>query len=250
MKRIILKNVAKSYKKPGSIFRKETGFRLERVNLTFNAGENLALIGESGSGKSTIAKLIAGMLEPSEGEIIYDGIDRQDISYVFQDPHSSLNPSQSIEKILLEPLKYFSGLSREEQLERMHSVIDELNLSKIDLKASEKYLSGGEKQRVAVARSILTGAKVLILDEASSALDLITQKRLFDLLKELQIKENLTYIFITHDIALACLISEQIAVMKDGKMLELAETEKFIKEQKHPYSKQLMKAERLRKSGL
>lgn len=242
MNEIIFDKVSKNYYKENLIFGKTLSFRLHECSFSIKEGESFSLIGESGSGKTTLAKLLSGMEQKSGGEIIMKGFKKSDIKYIFQNPHSSLNPRMSIYDILIEPLNLFTNLSKSEKDDRISNVIAKLMLSKINLKESQKNLSGGEKQRVALARALLSGAKVLILDEPVSGLDVMIAAHLMHLFKKIQKEENLSYLFISHDIALSQFLSDEIAVMKDGIMLEKGKTEEVINNPKNEYTKMLINA--------
>lgn len=224
---------------------------VDGVSFILNEGETLGLVGESGSGKSTIAYTIAGMYAPTAGKVHYRGADlfangkrrpphlRKAVRIVFQDPGSSLNPRQTVRQILELPLKVHgrSGMDRLAELTRL------LELVELPSEYMYKYpdmLSGGEKQIIAIARAIATEPSLIILDEPTSALDVSVQAKVISLLLRLQRELNLTYLFITHDLSLMRNVASRVAIMYLGKICEVAATQRFFGEPKHPYTRMLL----------
>ncbi|MBI3601394.1 MAG: ABC transporter ATP-binding protein [Candidatus Omnitrophica bacterium] len=211
---------------------------VDGVSFSVEERENLCIIGESGCGKSTLAKLIMGLLERDGGQI---RIDRHIIQMVFQDPYSSLDPLWSVRSILKEALGR-QRLSVGQQQERMQAILEAVNLSGEILNRFPHEFSGGERQRIAIARALLTNPKILILDEAVSSLDILVQKQIMDLLKDLKGQFHLTYILISHNLRVVKNFSGRIAVMREGKIIEIGASEDIFKKPQQSYTQQLLKA--------
>lgn len=209
---------------------------LDNVNLIIEAGQSLGLVGESGSGKSTLARLILKLIEPTSGEIIYNGISnlRKDCQIVFQDPQTSLNPRITIGDAIEEPM-IIHGLKP-----RVSNLLEMVNLPAEYARRWPHELSGGERQRVGIARALATDPKFLILDEPVSSLDLSIQVQILDLLKELKSKLNLTYLFIAHDLAVIKYVCDKVAVMHEGKIVEIGEVKEVFNTPKDEYTKKLL----------
>lgn len=240
----------------GIIFDRVTAYvkALDGVDLTLGRLETVGLVGESGSGKSTLGKLILLLENPTDGRIFFDGSDisqfdkktiqvyREKVQAVFQDPFSSLSPRQRLRFIISEPLAFAGDLNKSGIEER---VAESLRLVKLDpsmMKLFPHELSGGQRQRVAIARAISTNAKLIILDEPTSSLDVSVRLQIVDLLMDLQQKLGLSYFLIGHDLALVAYMSVRIAVMYLGKIVEFAETEELLRNTHHPYTKALISA--------
>lgn len=253
-----LKNIKKYFPVKGGFFG-STGGVVKAVNgidLTLRSGENISLVGESGCGKTTLARIILKLLPLDSGTIIFDGQDitqlsnrqlretRKNMQMVFQDPHSSLDPRYTISRIMKEGLTLekdrYGSLS--EKQERMQQVLQSVQLNGDILNRYPHEFSGGERQRIAIARALMLNPKLLILDEAVSSLDVIIQKQLIDLLADLQKDFKLTYLFISHNLKVVRKISHKIAVMYQGKIVELAPTEEIFNDPRHPYTKELLLA--------
>ena len=230
---------------------------VDGVDLVIRQGENLGLVGESGSGKTTLGRIILKLYDPDSGSIIFEGKDwthlsnsalrplRKNVQVVFQDPYNSLDPRYTISGILSEALlAQASGerMTRSAQAGRMKEVLRSVGLGEDALARFPHEFSGGERQRVAIARSLLMNPKLLILDEAVSSLDVLIQAQIIDLLKDLQAKYNVTYLFITHNLRVVRKICSRIAVMVSGKIVELGKTEDILEHPLHPYTEELLAA--------
>ena len=253
-----LKNIKKYFPVKGGFFG-STGGTVKAVNgidLTLRSGENVSLVGESGCGKTTLARIILKLLPLDSGSIVFDGQDitnfsnqqlretRKNMQMVFQDPHSSLDPRYTISRVMKEGLtlekKHYR--SESEKQERMRQLLQSVQLKGEILNRYPHEFSGGERQRIAIARALMLNPKLLILDEAVSSLDVIIQKQLIDLLADLQKEFKLTYLFISHNLKVVRRISHKIAVMYQGKIVELAPTEEIFNNPRHPYTKELLLA--------
>lgn len=227
---------------------------VDGVSLNVKPGETLGIVGESGCGKSTLAKTIARLYEPTSGSIIFKQHDistlsqkhirpiRPKVQYVFQDPYESLNPRHTIGYILEEPFVIHTELNREQRQSRVEALLEKVGLP---VNSTEKYpheFSGGQRQRIGIARAIALEPELLICDEPVSALDVSVQSQILNLLLELQKELNLAILFIAHDLAVVKHISDRIAVMYLGTIIEEAETDRLFKAPQHPYTQYLLDA--------
>ncbi|MGG4488584.1 ABC transporter ATP-binding protein [Metabacillus idriensis] len=239
-----VEGVEKSYKQ-GGLFSNESQKIIKNVSFECRNGECLGIIGESGSGKSTLGRMLIGIEKPDCGNVLFEGKDVSSrrvrsgkISAVFQDYTSSINPFFTVEAAILEPMK--SQISEREQSSR--KVDQLLNRVGLDPSYRKKYpheLSGGEVQRVCIARAISTNPKCILLDEAVSSLDVSIQVQILDLLKDLKESENMSYIFITHDVQAAAYLCDRVIFFKDGRIEELLEISQ-LKNVKSEYAKKLL----------
>lgn len=225
---------------------------LDDVSINIYKGEFLGLVGESGSGKSTLGKSIVGVNKLTSGKILYDGIDisikknqkkiiSENIQFIFQDSTSSLNSRMTIGKIIEEQLKFKKVYRNKE--DRVQKVYDMLKLVGLDESYINKYpydFSGGQRQRVNIARALSTNPSFIIADEPIASLDISMQAQIINLFKSLKEKMNLTCLFISHDLAMLRYISDRIAVIYNGKIVEIAETEELYSNPIHPYTKELI----------
>ncbi|MCS1398585.1 ATP-binding cassette domain-containing protein [Lysinibacillus sp. PB211] len=234
------------------------GQTLRAVNdLSFHIlpGETLGLVGESGSGKSTTGRTILQLHQPTNGEVLYQGIPvtrltkkqlkamRRHMQIIFQDPYSSLNPRKKILDIIGEALD-IHGLvkSHDERLGRVEELLELVGLKKEHAMRYPHEFSGGQRQRIGIARALAVEPNFIVCDEPLSALDVSIQKQIVDLLKELQQKLGLTYLFIAHDLSMVKHISDRVAVMYAGKIVELAESEELYANPQHPYTRALLQS--------
>lgn len=231
------RNVKKYFKGRGLFGSGKTQIKaVDGVTFCCEKGRTFGLVGESGSGKSTIAKLAVGILRPDHGEIVVTG--EKDI--VFQDPYSSLNPRMTVRQIVGEPLLVRGG-KKKDITEKVNSVLGKVRLDAYT--SSEKYphqFSGGERQRIAIARSLIKEPGLLVLDEPVSSLDVSIQADILNLLKDLQDELSLTYLFISHDLRVVEFMSDMVGVMKDGRIVEISSKEEIYKSPKDPYTKKLL----------
>jgi ABC-type glutathione transport system ATPase component len=221
---------------------------IEDVSLTLRAGETVSLVGESGSGKTTIGRAILGLAPVSGGTITFRGreisnITRQlrrqvarDIQVIFQDPYSSLNPSMTIESILVEPLRA-AGVS--EGRARVRELLDAVGMPADSGSRYPREFSGGQRQRIAIARALAMDPAVIVCDEPTSALDVTTQARVLTLLSDLQKSTGVAYLFISHDLGVVHAISDRIAVLRGGRIVELGDAHQVATAPQHPYTRRL-----------
>ncbi|QYR19574.1 dipeptide/oligopeptide/nickel ABC transporter ATP-binding protein [Paenibacillus sp. sptzw28] len=234
---------------------------LTDVSFTIAEGECVGLVGESGSGKSTLAKLILGLEKPDRGSIMLSGVPfhsltgralrlaRQHVQVVFQDPAASLNPRLPIWKTVIEPLENypeavpeFPRNDRNSKRGTASLLLDRVGLGTGLLDYYPHQLSGGQKQRVAIARGLSLQPKLLICDEPTSSLDVSIQAQILNLLKELQKEFNMSYLFISHDIASVRYMSDRIAVLKEGRLADLFESEELFSPERHEYTRRMVQA--------
>lgn len=229
-------------------------YAVDDINFFVKKGETLGIVGESGCGKSTTGNMVGMLLEPTEGEIVYKEQDlrtlskknlrgiRSEIQMIFQDPFSSLNPRMKVYDLIAEPLRTHMKLSRKELYERVAELMDLVGLNRSYMKRYPHEFSGGQRQRIGIARAIALNPELVICDEPVSALDVSIQSQILNLLVKLQKELNLTFIFIAHGLPAVQYISDRIAVMYLGKIVELATKEDLFKQPLHPYTKGLLSA--------
>ena len=218
------------------------------ITLEVAKGETLGIVGESGCGKSTLARMLVGLLEPSSGEIRIDGaaLDTADpatfgkrIQYVFQDPISSLNPRKTIRQIMEAPLRRLHGMGQPDRDARIRDIFASVNLREEFLDRYPHEFSGGQAQRIGIARALAAAASILILDEPVSALDVSVQAQVLNLLADLKDTYGLTYLFISHDLAVVEAVSDRIAVLYFGSVVEVGPATRIFREPGHPYTRLL-----------
>lgn len=222
------------------------------VSLDVARGETLAIVGESGSGKSTLARMLVGLEEPTSGNMLIGGRDAgvlrhsgsrafgKMIQYVFQDPVASLNPRKTVGAILETPLKLLCRYDGPRRKMRMHELLDAVQLPRDTLTRYPHEFSGGQAQRIAIARALAAEAEVMVLDEPVSALDVSVQAQVLLLLRDLKQQFELSYLFISHDLAVVEAIADRVAVMYEGEVVELAPAERLFMSPGHPYTQRLL----------
>ena len=225
------------------------------VSLSVGEGRTLGVVGESGAGKSTIGRAVLGLVKPSAGRIWFDGQDithlsfrgrraiASDLQVVFQDPRSSLNDAKKVGAILVEPVVAGRRMSRRQARERAVELLVEVGLTEAAMDRLPSNFSGGQRQRVAIARALMPSPKLVICDEPVSSLDLSVQAQIINLFRRLQRETGVSYVFIAHDLAVVRLLSENIAVMSDGRIVEFGPAAKVYEKPAHPYTKRLLAAE-------
>jgi peptide/nickel transport system ATP-binding protein len=224
------------------------------VSFSLDHGETLALVGESGSGKTTIARAILGLVRPTSGAIALEGRDitdlrgrrrralARDLQVVFQDPYSSLNPYRNVGSTLVEPLRVQKVLSRKEIDAAIESLLSRVKLPPDSGTRFPSHFSGGQRQRIAIARALSVGPKLVVCDEPTSALDVSTQARVLGLFRELQQQSQLSYLFITHDLAVVRHFADRVLVLHHGRIVETGSAEQICEHPVHPYTQALVSA--------
>lgn len=213
---------------------------LHDVTFDVREGEILGLVGESGTGKSTLAKAILGMIKPDSGEIVHYTKRPQ---MIFQDPYSSLNPAYPVAWILEEPLRIFGKYNAEERAQRVRDILDRVELPEEVLDAKPAELSGGQRQRVSIAAALIQRPKFLVADEPVSALDVTIQSQILGLLKKLNQELELGYLFISHDLNVVYQLCHRVLVMKDGRIVEQGPVEELFGNPKEDYTRRLLASE-------
>jgi len=227
---------------------------VDGVSLNVKKGEVLGLVGESGCGKSTLVNTVLNLTKPTEGEVVFDGknmyaLNKKDlrdirkyIQIVFQDPFWSLNPRMLVKDVIGEPLSVQSKMNSIQILEKVEELLDMVGLPKEGAYQYPHEFSGGQRQRIAIARALSLMPKLVVLDEPTSSIDVVSQAQILNLLEMLKEKFDLTYIVISHDLSVVSYMSDKIAVMYLGKLVEYGETNKIFDNPKHPYTEALFAA--------
>ncbi|MCB2411613.1 ABC transporter ATP-binding protein [Demequina sp. TTPB684] len=251
---VSVKDLRKTYSIRRGGFKSEPLHAVDGVSFDIHKGTTMALVGESGSGKSTAARLILGLEPPTSGEVVVSGTAmtgvsrrqlfdlRRRMQVVFQDPYASLDPQRSIGAIIAEPLKVHRVGDRNSRLERVEELLDQVALPTALAHRYPNELSGGQRQRVAIARALALKPDVVVLDEAVSALDVLVQAQILQLLADLQSELGLTYLFITHDLAVVRVVADTVAVMDQGKIVETGLTDEIFDNAKQSYTQRLLDA--------
>ena len=251
-----VKNLSKRFPVGKNFFGKANKWVHAVNNVSFDImpGETFSLVGESGCGKSTTSRLINRLIKPDSGEIIFDGQDiagisakemrplRSKMQMVFQDPYGSLNPRMKIQDIIAEPLLVHTKMSAGERLKRVHELLEVVGLPATHGERYPHEFSGGQRQRIGIARALSVNPKLIMADEPVSALDVSIQAQVLNLLRDVQEQYNLTYLFISHDLAVVEMISDRIGVMYLGTMMEVAPNEELYSNPQHPYTQALLSA--------
>ena len=227
----------------------ESGFKLKDINFDIKEGEVVSLIGESGSGKTSISKIIVGLLK-AEGQILFKGMDilkypkkkiNGKIQMIFQSPYSSLNPKYKIKDIILEGVIYQKVLKKEENIdEYLLNILNEVGLDKEVLNKYPHELSGGQRQRIGIARAVAVKPDLIIADEILTALDALTQIQILELFQKLKENKKISYLFISHDINVVKKISDRLLIIKDGEIIESGSKEKIFSKPEKEYTKKLI----------
>lgn len=230
---------------------------LADVSFTLEAGRSLGIVGESGSGKSTLARLVMALDQPTEGQVLFRGEDvhqlspqalrqvRGDFQMVFQDPYGSLDPRQTVQAIVTEPLSCGSaqsGWSRAQWRELAEQALSEVGLRTADLDKYPHEFSGGQRQRIAIARALITRPSLIVADEPVSALDVSVQAQVLNLMLDLQDRHDLSYLFVSHDLAVINLMCDDVLVLQSGQVVEHATALQVFRNPQHPYTRALMAA--------
>lgn len=250
-----VKNIKKYFPvKKGILGRKKSFVKaVDDVSFKINKGETLGLVGESGCGKSTTGRLLMSLLEPTEGQIYFEGDQitglndnqirsvRKDFQMIFQDPYASLNPRMKIRDIINEPL-IVHGFDKDGRMKRVTELLEVVGLNAYHADRYPHQFSGGQRQRIGIARALAVNPKLIIADEPVSALDVSIQSQILNLLKDLQKSFNLTYLFIAHDLSVVEHISDRVGVMYLGKIVEITDKKTLFKDPQHPYTKSLLSA--------
>jgi peptide/nickel transport system ATP-binding protein len=212
---------------------------VDRVSLEVGRGETVALVGESGCGKSTVARLIVGLYRPTEGRVEFHG---KRMQMIFQDPYASLNPRWRVRDIVAEPLQFIDSSAKESKKERVAKLLIQVGLSPDD---GEKYpheFSGGQRQRISIARALAGEPDLLVCDEPTSALDVSVQAQILNLMRNLQQRLGLTYLFISHNLAVVSEVADRVGVMYLGRVVEMAPVAQLFSRPRHPYTRMLLDA--------
>jgi peptide/nickel transport system ATP-binding protein len=244
------------------VYRLKTGLRshvrlvaADEVSLAIERGKTLALVGESGSGKTTVARCVLRLEEPTAGEVVLDGRPitglaaadlrsaRREMQMVFQDPLDSLNPRHHVGDLVAEPLLVHKIVPRSQLRREVESLFSMVGLGPQHIERLPHQLSGGQQQRVGIARALATRPKLVVLDEPTSALDVSVQAQIINLLRDLQRERELTFLFISHDLAVVSLLAHRVAVMYLGQIVELGPKDVVLEQPMHPYTRALIEAE-------
>ena len=251
-----VKNIKKWFPAKKSAFSREKVYikAVDGVSFTLNEGETLGVVGESGCGKSTMGRTVLRLLEPTEGQVLFEGKDytalkdaelrksRTDLQIIFQDPYASLDPRMTIGDIIAEPLDIQLKLPAKERMERVLKTMERVGLNTRYVNRYPHEFSGGQRQRIGIARAIVLEPKLMVCDEPVSALDVSIQAQVLNLLMDLQKEMRMAYIFISHDLSVIKHISDRVAVMYLGHMVEIADKADLYDHPMHPYTVALLSA--------
>ncbi|WP_416147853.1 ABC transporter ATP-binding protein [Salipaludibacillus sp. HK11] len=251
-----VKKLKKYFEITGGVLSRKVGDlkAVDEVSFEVYQGEVLGIVGESGCGKSTTGKALLRLIEPTDGEILFEGKDitklsseemrkmRRDMQIIFQDPYASLNPRHKVEKILGEPLLIHGIGNKTERKQKIKEILEIVGLRGDQAASYPHQFSGGQRQRIGIARALIVNPKLIVCDEPVSALDVSIQSQILNLMEDLQEKYGLTYIFIAHDLSVVKHISDRIGVMYLGRMVELTSNQQLYDEPLHPYTKSLLSA--------
>ncbi len=234
---------------------------LDGVSFTLRAGQSLGVVGESGSGKSTLARLVMALERPTQGQVLMHGVDlhslpaaelrraRAQLQMVFQDPYGSLDPRRTVLQTVAEPLAVLLGASRAEQRERAGEALDAVGLRSSDGHKYPHEFSGGQRQRIAIARALITRPQLIVADEPVSALDVSVQAQVLNLMQDLQERLGITYLFISHDLAVVDLVCDDVIVLHQGRVVEQGPADELFNNPQHAYTRRLLAAVPGRQGG-
>ena len=251
-----VENLTKDYVLPREKLLQPPGkvHALQGVSFTIEAGRSLGIVGESGSGKSTLARLVMALDQPTSGTVRMLGRDlhalpreelrsaRRDFQMVFQDPYGSLDPRQPVERIVAEPLSAQGGMTRDEQHQRASEALEAVGLRASDLRKYPHEFSGGQRQRIAIARALITRPRLIVADEPVSALDVSVQAQVLNLMLDLQAEFGITYMLISHDLAVVHHLCDDVAVLWQGRIVEQGPPGQLFTAAQHPYTRTLLAA--------
>ncbi|QQK76908.1 dipeptide ABC transporter ATP-binding protein [Salicibibacter cibarius] len=250
------KNLKKYFPVKGGVLNRKMADvkAVDDISFSINEGETLSIVGESGCGKSTTGRAILRLEEPTDGEIYFEGEDfrnlskadlrkkRKDMQIIFQDPFASLNPRQKVKQILDEAMAIQGVVPKNDRPKRIRELMDVVGLRPQQAERYPHEFSGGQRQRIGIARALSVDPKLIVCDEAVSALDVSTQAQVLNLLRDLQKKYGLTYLFISHDLGVVRHISDRVVVMYLGKIVEIGDKKALFDEPRHPYTRALLSA--------
>jgi oligopeptide transport system ATP-binding protein len=253
---LVVEGLKKYYPVRGGIFSAKIGDvrAVDGVNLTVMEGETLGLVGESGCGKSTLGRTIMRLEDPTEGRVLFEGKDlarasgdelfrlRREIQIIFQDPYSSLNPRMTVGEIVREPLLVHKMGTKAEQIEKVRALLETVGLTGEMLQRYPHEFSGGQRQRIGIARALALDPRLVIADEPVSALDVSVRSQVLNLMVRLQRERNLTYVFISHDLSVVEHVSDAIAIMYLGRIVEKGPVDRIFAHPAHPYTRALIEA--------
>lgn len=251
-----IKNIKKYYPIKSGLFKKTVGHvkAVDDISLAIKRGETLGIVGESGSGKSTLGRTILQLLPSTGGQVLFEGQDisklkqrelrayRRHMQMIFQDPFGSLNAKMSVRELIEEPLVIQTNLSKQERNKKAEEMMEKIGLRIKDLQKYPHEFSGGQRQRISIARALIIQPKFVVCDEAVSALDVSIQAQILNIMKDLQEDLKLTYLFISHDLSVVKHMSDRVAVMYLGRIVEFAPKKDIYNEPLHPYSQALLSA--------